>query len=440
LGVGSSATTALLVLAAVVGCGRRGPPQTPFVLVPAAPTLEPLRRVGEDIFIPVVVPAANLDNSKPAAVTRIDIFGVTAMTPPARARVLEIASLVASIPVAPAGEPGDTVVPAPDPTKGVLQGARAMVRDTLSSDEFTPRELPALADAPRPVATPAAAAAAAAAAPPPPSVLRRFYIAFAYNGRNRPGPPSALLELPLTVLPPPPDDLLLFQSPGAIIAEWAPAGGLLGWLLDRALPPEPDPLPADARAATAKPPPAPTDWLPGPSLYNVYRDVSADPFAPPAAAAPPAWQVGVAAALNPAPLGVLRFEDPVAADDRERCYYVRSVRGGVEGPPSPRRCVRMIDMFPPAVPTNVAAIVSEGAINLIWEPNVDEDLGGYTVLRSADGGATLLTLTPTPIAEPRFTDRGVRPGVTYVYEVRAVDSRVPVPNTSEPARVTETAR
>ena len=435
-----SSTAAALALAAVVtGCGKKGPPQTPFVLTPTAPTLEAPRRVGDDIIVSVVIPAANLDSSKPAAVTRVDIFGATALTPPPRARFLEIATLVASIPVAPAGEPGDTVLPPVDPAKGVLQGSRATVRDTLSPDELKPRELPVLASAtPRPTVPPPAGAVPPP--PPPPDVLRRFYIAIAYGGRNRSSPPSPLMELPITVLPAPPDDLLLSQSPFAIIAEWAPAGGLLGWLFDRALPAEEDPVPAAPRAATAKPAPAPTDWLAGPSLYNVYRDMSPDPFALPAVTAPPAWQVGVPTPLNPAPLATLSFEDPVPADDRERCYYVRTVRGGVEGAPSPRRCVRVIDIFPPVMPTNVEATVIEGGINLIWEPNVEEDLGGYTVLRSEDGGATLLTLTPTPIAETRFLDRMVKPGVTYIYEVRAVDSRVPVPNASEPARVTETAR
>jgi hypothetical protein len=436
-----SSTAAALVLAAVVtGCGKKGPPQTPFVLAPAAPTLEAPRRVGDDVIVSVVIPAANLDSSKPAAVTRVDVFGATALTPPPRARFLEIATLVASIPVAPAGEPGDTVVTAADPAKGVLQGARATVRDTLSSDELKPRELPILATTPRPIVPPPTAAGAAPPPPPPPDVLRRFYMAIAYSGRNRSSPASAMTEVPITVLPAPPDDLLLAQSPLAIVLEWAPSGGLLGWLLDRALPAEEAPVPADVRAATAKPGPAPTDWLPGPSLYNVYRDTSPDPFAMPAVTAPPAWQVGVSPPLNPAPLAALRFEDPVPADDRERCYSVRTVRGGVEGAPSPRRCVRVIDIFPPATPTNVETIVSDGAINLIWEPNVDEDLGGYIVLRSEDGGATLLTLTTTPIAETRFLDRMVKPGVTYIYEVRAVDSRVPVPNASEPARVTETAR
>jgi hypothetical protein len=130
----------------------------------------------------------------------------------------------------------------------------------------------------------------------------------------------------------------------------------------------------------------------------------------------------------------------VPADGNLRCYYVRALRSGVEGLPSPRQCLRTVDVFPPATPTNIGVTLTAGAINLIWDPNVDLDLGGYVVLRSDDGGATLLRLTPEPIQENRFTDPTVMPGVQYTYEVRAVDTRVPVPNISEPARVTETAR
>jgi fibronectin type 3 domain-containing protein len=180
--------------------------------------------------------------------------------------------------------------------------------------------------------------------------------------------------------------------------------------------------------------------LPGPSRYNIYREMSPDPFVLPASAAPAEWQVMAPAPLNPAPIAAPHFEDAVAADDRERCYDVRTVRSGVEGPPSARRCVRVIDIFPPATPTNLGTIPADGFITLIWEPNIEDDLGGYVVLRSADGGATLLTLTPTPIAVTQYFDRAVKPGVQYTYEVRAVDSRVPVPNISEPARVIETLR
>ncbi len=432
----ASATLVVVALAAGA-CGKKGPPLTPFVTVPVAPTIEAARRVGDDVIVQVMVPATNLDGSKPAVVARVDVYGATALTPPPRARFLEIATLVASIPVAPAGEPGDPVVTAPDVAKGALQGQPAVVRDTLTDEEMQPRELPVLAVNTAP--TPAAAAAATPAVPPV-NVLRRFYLAIAYSPRNRSSPPSTVTEVPITVLPPAPTELQLAQTELGVTLEWEPSSGLLGWLFDRALPQEEDPVAIAVRSATAKPPPAPTDWLPGPTRYNVYRDVAPNPLVLPAAAAVPAWRVVVPAPANPAPLAVLRFDDPVVADDRERCYVVRAVRGTVEGPPSPRRCVRVVDLFPPATPTNLEATTTGGVIHLIWEPNADADLGGYIVLRSEDAGATLLRLTSSPVTENRYSDSTVRPGVQYMYEVRAVDTRVPVPNASGPVQVTETAR
>jgi hypothetical protein len=441
-GVGGSGFGICGLIAAVIltaaACGKKGPPLTPFVLVPGAPTVEPPRRVGDDVIVRVVVPAANLDGSKPAAISRIEVFGATSRTPPPRARFLEIATLVGSIPVAAAGDPGDPVPTAPDVASGALQGSTIVVRDPLTDGDLQPRELPVLvAETPR-VTTPAAVAAA-----PPPNVLRRFYMAIAYSGRNRSSPPSAITEVPITVLPPPPADLDVTYTELAVTVQWAPSDGLLGWLVDRSLPPEDDPVRVETRPATAKPPPPPADWLPGPTRYNVYRDLAPDPLVLPASAAVPPWAPVVPVPINAAPLATLRVDDPIVPGDRERCYEVRPLRNGVEGPASPRQCLRPVDVFPPSTPTNLQTVFAAGAMNrmdLIWDPNVDQDLGGYIVLRGEGADATLLPLTDRPIAENRFSDRTVKPGVTYTYEVRAVDRRVPVPNVSEPVRVIETAR
>jgi hypothetical protein len=96
---------------------------------------------------------------------------------------------------------------------------------------------------------------------------------------------------------------------------------------------------------------------------------------------------------------------------------------------------------PPVTPTNLAAEAVEGAINLIWDPNIEEDLGGYQILRGAPGDATLTLLTATPVPTARYVDRAVTPGTRYVYAVVAVDNRVPLGNVSdESEREEATAR
>jgi hypothetical protein len=197
----------------------------------------------------------------------------------------------------------------------------------------------------------------------------------------------------------------------------------------------------------------------------VYREIApleeTDPSQPAAPSAVPTPEIevgkkppgevariplGEGAPVNPAPLDVLTFVDPLSGlDGRQRCYVVRAVRGegaqAVEGVPSQRQCVEPVDDFPPEPPTRLSAVSSDGAITLIWEPNAEPDIAGYLVLRGEAGDATLTPVTDTVVTEARFNDRTVKPGVRYVYAVQAIDSRLPRPNVSgESARVEETAR
>ena len=129
---------------------------------------------------------------------------------------------------------------------------------------------------------------------------------------------------------------------------------------------------------------------------------------------------------------------------RARCYTVRAMRGTapvVTSEPSAPICMTPIDVFPPAAPNGLAAVPSEGGISLIWEPNLEIDLGGYLVLRREGSDATLRQLTDTPIVDARYRDTDVKPGMRYTYSVVAVDAQLPLPNMSaESVRVEEVAR
>jgi hypothetical protein len=431
---------AALVLAALGGCGKKGPPLTPIVRIPAGVDDLAARRVGSEVYLTMTLPGENIDASMPAALARVDVYGATALTPPPRARFLEIATLLGSIPAQPAADPEtpDAVLPPPDPKSGAAQGAMATLRDELAADELIPRELPVLeTERPR-LPQPASVAVR------PVTALRRFYMAIPVSTRGQTGPPSQLVELPLTPLPEPPSTLRSTLGEAGVTLQWDASGGLLGWLLDRGLPTEQPPFPAPPAPATAAPAVS-AELPPGPTQYNVYRQLAPDPLALPGPlTAPMPWDVAAPVAANQTPLAVLTWGEEVPLDGRPRCYTVRSVRGTgarrVEGDASAPVCVLPIDLVPPVAPTGLQAIAAEGAISLIWEPNVEEDLAGFIVLRREAGSDTLLPLTPSPISETRFTDRVVAPGMRYTYEVRAVDSRVPLPNVSDPAEVSETAR
>jgi hypothetical protein len=245
----------------------------------------------------------------------------------------------------------------------------------------------------------------------------------------------------LTGLPDAPTGLSATYSPASLSLTWEPSGGLMGFLLDRAMPPEP--LPYDTLVVPTQPaaaaPAADASVPAGPTTYNVYREIAPDPFLLPPAARP-AWNVPMPAALNPAPLAATATTDTLDGG-RARCYTVRAQRGTVMSEASPPLCVAPVDVFPPAAPTGLAAVPSEGGISLIWEPSAELDLGGYLVLRRDGTDATLRQLTDTPIVDARFRDTTVTPGVRYTYSVVAVDAQLPLPNMSaESEPVEEIAR
>jgi hypothetical protein len=164
--------------------------------------------------------------------------------------------------------------------------------------------------------------------------------------------------------------------------------------------------------------------------YSIYE------VPPPQQAAPPPLQPGEVPALprrvTATPVvtttwrdvkvdfgtrAVLRHQNRRDLGHRRR---KRAVTGGV---PVANR------YLPAKAPASLAAVASEGAINLIWEANTETDLAGYVVLRGSASGATMRPLMTAPIKETTFRDTTVRAGARYVYAVVAVDTATP-PNVS----------
>ena len=149
--------------------------------------------------------------------------------------------------------------------------------------------------------------------------------------------------------------------------------------------------------------------------------------------------------LTTPPVTTLKWSDARFEVGVERCYALRTVATTgtvtVESALSPPACVKTQDVFAPAAPKNLAAVASEGAVNLIWEANTEADLAGYIVLRGpAVEGGKLVPITPAPIKETTFRDTKVRAGVRYAYVVVAVDAATPQNVSAQSNRVEETAR
>jgi len=80
------------------------------------------------------------------------------------------------------------------------------------------------------------------------------------------------------------------------------------------------------------------------------------------------------------------------------------------------------DVFPPAAPANLIAVVGEGRVDLTWDASTAADLAGYFVYRSRTAGRGYQRLTPQALVAQNFADAQVEAGVSYYYVVTAVDA------------------
>ena len=98
----------------------------------------------------------------------------------------------------------------------------------------------------------------------------------------------------------------------------------------------------------------------------------------------------------------------------------------VEGDDSRPVSIFAHDIFPPAEPTGLEAVSSNSGeqafIDLVWPPNLEQDLAGYNVFRHETGGPAV-KLNSALVKQPAFRDAGVVPGHEYFYSVSAVDVR-----------------
>ena len=465
------------------GCGKKGPPLSPFVRVPAQVTELVVRQLGDEVYVSFTLPVANQDGTTPADLARVDVYAMTTQPRVPADRTLDLeefeeaATLVATVEVRSPGPPVDTTA---DPAgevpvePGPMQGFPVSISETLAASTLVPvdpwedeREEEEDDDDEQPEAP-----VIVLMTPPLSGPLQREYVVVGVSSKGDESE-AQRIAVSLVMPPAPPPAPMVTYTEEEIVITWelppgvrstvtAPVtsdGSLTGAPLAAALSVVTPAAPASNVAAGQTGTPATTPARSAPPSRPILEEPPASSVLPsrpifglpilqsrPIVTWPPASRYDLyeivesldgsrimPRPLNMAPLMTLTYDDSRVEFGVERCYAVttldvvggRDVRSGL----SAETCVTLVDTFAPAAPVGLRAVGSEGLVSLIWRGNDEEDLAGYLVLRGVAPGATLQPLTPEPVLENVYTDTTAEPGVLYVYAVRAVDTVTP-PNLS----------
>jgi len=466
----------LIVCAATVACGMKGPPLPPLLRVPASPDGVSVVRYDREVYISYTVPRTNVEGTGAATIDRIEVWAITLEealgSREAQSEALRnVATLVAREHVRippPLPEP-DKPPPPPMPLEpGLDQGGVAVAREVLDQDALPAVPLPVVltAAAAQAQTTPGQTAPTGPTSPsgqttpsgqsPPPGATaptgptaptgsptmpvfdenvpmaaptfvaddsklpKRYYFVVGVTRGGRYGRTSGPIAIPLGPVTGATSAPTVTYDEKTTTIKWTPSP-------DAHVNPE---------AAGDLLPSRPLLPVAPPTTYEVFAVSRTPPTADAAPIAP--------APLNPEPLTATELVVPAVRFGVERCFAVRpvdTVAGvAVRGPLSAPSCDTPRDTFPPAAPQQLAAIAGAANISLIWEPNAEPDLAGYIVLRGDVSSERLTPLTPSPIKETTFRDTNVQPGMRYVYAIVAVDNASPQNVSGQSARVEETAR
>lgn len=182
----------LAAAALAIACGKKGPPLPPLVQLPAAPAEFVAARRDTRVELTFKVPAVNTDGSRPADLTRIDVYGWTVPEPVSADEVVRRGTRLGSVTV---NEPPDPDEPEPEERPArpgtADQDATATVAETLSADAVDGSGY-------------------------------RAYVAVGVNRRGRRGAMSERIALPLVTPPTSPEQPNVTYDDQAITVRWAP--------------------------------------------------------------------------------------------------------------------------------------------------------------------------------------------------------------------------
>jgi len=165
----------------------------------------------------------------------------------------------------------------------------------------------------------------------------------------------------------------------------------------------PLPTPAAVKADNVEPGVKLT-WQGGAQKYRIYRSV------------------GDATPERLAESDKTEYTDETTQYDKTYRYRVQAFLDDFHGSTvSDPAEVTTRDVFPPAVPGALTAILGVNTVELAWTRSTESDFRGYNVYRSTDGGP--FVRIAELIAAPTFSDNKIEAGKKYRYEVSAVDTK-----------------
>jgi predicted small lipoprotein YifL len=220
---------------------------------------------------------------------------------------------------------------------------------------------------------------------------RYVYVLTALDGLGRSSPPSERRPITFLAAPMPPRDVQATAGNRQVTVSWSAPHEF-----------------TDASPAT------------GEIRYIVLRGVGS---------------AGPMEVVTPQPLDGTSYTETGLQNETEYQYRVRAVRvdprATVTGPPSAVVAATPVETARPSPPRNLVGVPSSGALRLAWNQSPEPNVALYAVYRATRADAPVRIGT-TPAGTTTFTDREVRPGVTYRYTVTALDD-ARRPNESTPS-------
>lgn len=132
---------------------------------------------------------------------------------------------------------------------------------------------------------------------------------------------------------------------------------------------------------------------------------------------------------------------PAPGDLRTRYFFAVRSKSTQKIPGEVATVVSLAPVPVPVTPTSLTVTISASGVGLAWDPStadlllrrVDPKTLTYNVYRMLpEGIAGPTPLNPTPLLQPTYTDGTVQWGETYLYEVRAMLERSPLPPPPRP--------